>query len=825
MEEEAMETTNKPVRLSEGAFRVARALTLIVALLIAIMVPAGEAIAQASQPALSAPRYLVVENAGQFAPEARFMIDRGEQRIWLTEDAVWLVVADPVLPQKAGALAAALARPGRGGKAGSRGGCALRFSFDGGNKAKLEPFGRVSTRVSFLIGSQPSRWQRDVPVWSGARYRDIYPGIDLVVGGDATGAVPWRLEAQPGADANEVRLQVQGAGVTVGGTDKLRFQLSGREVLVDAPTWSLDGAMARGNLAGTQETNEFALAPESAREAGAAAAAPQATSDLIYSRVLGGVPTAGAGVAVDSAGNAYITGATSSTTFPGTVGHYDASLGGPRDAFVAKLNASATEILYATYLGGSGTDTGAGIAVANGVAYVTGSTDSHDFPGTSGTAGGTDAFVVTLDALGNNLGYAVLLGGAAGNDSGAAITLEGTDAYIVGSAGSYDLPGKECARVAQGTSDALVARIDGNGAKVYVRCLGGTSDDRGYSITVVSQIAYIAGETWSDDIIYPPAPRAGENDILVAAVGGDGATRGLTLIGGALGDQGNGIAAKIDVGGSGSLYVAGTSNSNNLALATPRASSRYDADAITVRIGVSRLASGSVQFTHNYSAYFGGSADDAGRGIAVDAAEKLYVAGATASTDFPVTTSAYDVSNPNGTTEAFVARMDLALAGSKVTYATYLGAAGEDAGEGIATDGSGNAFVTGSTTGNGFPVTVGAPPANDEQGFIAKLRLAALAAPAVSISASGSDVVLRWDAVTDASGYEAYRSATAYFMPGDNGAVRLPDPTVSPYTDPGVLAQVGPYFYVIRSIAATTGATSDISNRVGKFTFDLVKGN
>jgi hypothetical protein len=823
-----MKQAGSAVRRRQVTDRVAQGLILIVALLISGTIPAGAAPGAPSEQVavpVSSPRYLLIENAGQFAPEARFMIDRGEQRIWLTEDAVWLVLADPVSPQKAGALAAALARPGRDGKAGSRGGYALRFSFDGGNKAALEPFGRIPTRVSFLIGSDPSRWQRDVPVWSGARYRDIYPGIDLVVGGDATGAVPWRLEAQRGADANAVRLRVEGADVAVLGADELRFQLSGREVVVAAPIWTLDGVMTRGNLTGTHETNAFALAPGSGREAGAAAAAPQATSDLIYSRVLGGVPTAGAGIAVDPAGNAYMTGATSSTTFPGTAGHYDASLGGPTDAFVAKLNASATEILYATYLGGSGSDTGAGIAVANGIAYVTGSTDSTDFPGTSGTAGGTDAFVVTLDALGNNLGYATLLGGAAGNDSGAAIAVEGTDAYIAGSAGSYNLPGKECARVAQGTSDALIARIGATGAAVFVRCLGGTSDDRGYGISVANGIAYMAGETWSDDIVYPPAPRAGENDILVAAIGPDGATRGLTLVGGALGDQGNSIGAQIDAGGAGSLYVAGTSNSNNLALATPRASGRYDADAVIVRVGVTPLASGSVQFMHNYATYLGGSADDAGRGIAVDTTGKLYVAGATASADFPVTSEAYDVSNPNGATEAFIARMDLALAGSKVTYATYLGSAGEDAGEGIATDGSGSAFVTGSTTGNGFPVTVGAPAANDEQGFVAKLRLVALAAPAVSISASGSDVVLNWDAVTDASGYEAYRSATAYFMPGDDGSVRLPDPTVSPYTDPGVLAQVGANFYVVRSIAATAGATSDASNRVGKFTFDLVKGN
>lgn len=817
-------------RRSETTFRVAQGVILIVALLISVAVPASAALAASSGDA-SAPRpssssrYLVIENAGQFAAEARFMIDRGEQRLWLTEDAVWLVVADPALPRKAGALAASLARRGRGPNVAGRGGYALRFSFDGASAAKLEPFGRASTRVSFLIGNDPSRWQRDVPVWSGARYRDLYPGIDLVVGGDAVGAVPWRLEARPDADLAAVRLRIEGADATVGEAGALRFQLVGREVLVEAPAWSLDRGTAKGNLMGTQEANAFALTPQTDENAESAAVAPQAASDLIYSRVLGGVPTAGGAIAIDSAGNAYITGATSSTTFPGTAGHYDTSLDGPTDAFVAKLNPSASEILYATYLGGSGTDTGAGIAAANGVAYVTGSTDSKDFPGTTGASGATDAFVVTLDASGSSLGYATLIGGAAGADSGAAIAVEGTDAYIVGSAGSYNLPGKECARVVPGTSDVLIARIGETGVPAYVRCLGGTGDDRGYGIAVANQIAYVAGETWSDDIGYPPPPRAGENDILVAALGGDGTTRGVTLVGGSLSDYGDSIDARIEAGGSGSLYIAGTSNSNNLALATPRAAGRYDADAVIVRVGVAPVASGAVELTHNYAAYFGGSADDAGRGIAVDASENLYVTGATASVDFPVTTGAYDVTNPNGTSEAFVARMDLALAGSKVTYATYLGAAGEDAGEDIAADGSGSAYVTGSTTGDGFPITTGAPPGNDEQAFAAKLRVVPLDAPIVTISRSGNNVILTWAEVTGASGYEAYRSAAPYFMPGDAGAIRLPDPTTSPYTDPGVLAQAGPYFYVVRSVSTSSGATSDISNRVGKFTFDLVKGN
>lgn len=806
-------------------------LLLVAVLLMMAAAPVGGAGASSAQQETVAQvdeaqsRYLVVENVGQFAAEARFMIERGDQRIWLTEDAVWLVVADPARPRKPGTLATALARPPRRPVASARGGTALRFSFAGSQTAVLEPFGRLDTQVSFLVGNDPARWQSAVPAWSGVRYRDIYPGIDLVVGGSAAGVVPWRLEARSGADTSAVALRVEGASPAVGAAGEFVFQLAGRSVSVELPGWAPDGATAAESAAVQgQDANTFALVPQSGSDA--PQAAPEAVTDLVYSRVLGGASTGGGGIAVDPAGNAYVAGTTSAANFPGVAGHYDASFGGLTDAFVAKLDPTAEQIVYATYLGGSGADTGAGIAVANGVAYVTGATDSTNFPGTSGTAGGLDAFAVALGANGNSLGYARLLGGAAGDDKGAAIAVDGTDAYIAGTAGSWNLPGQACGAIVSGSTDVLVARISATGVPVYTMCLGGTGDDRGYGVAVANQVAYVTGETWSADIVYPQPTPAGENDVLVAAIGADGTTRGVTLIGGGLGDMGNSIAARVDGSGNGSLYIAGTSNSNDLALATAREANRYDADAVIARVAVAPGAAGSIQLTHNFATYLGGAGDDAGRGIAIEVAQVLYVAGATASTNFPVSSEAYDASNSDATTDAFVARMDLSIADpDKVTYATYLGGAGEDAAEAVAADGSGNAFVGGSTAGGDFPVLVGAAPTGDEQSFAAKLAVAPLAAPVIEIEAGGNDIVLTWLPAAGSTGYDAFRSVLPYFMPGDQGATLLPDPTTSPYTDGSVLTQAGPYFYVVRSIGATAGQFSSVSNRVGKFTFELVRGD
>ena len=176
-----------------------------------------------------APAYLVMENVGQYAGEARFLLKQGDQRIWLTGDALWLTVPDPVAaglgPDRFRHFRVTAGSPPRARRSGT----AIRFTFPGANPAAtLEPYGRVSTHVSYLIGSDPARWHTDVPVWSGVRYRDLYPGIDLVIGDKATGAIPWRLEARPGADLNAVTLRAEGADAVTALAGQLRLEMKGR---------------------------------------------------------------------------------------------------------------------------------------------------------------------------------------------------------------------------------------------------------------------------------------------------------------------------------------------------------------------------------------------------------------------------------------------------------------------------------------------------------------------------------------------------------------------------------------------------------------------
>ncbi len=218
-------------------------------------------------------------------------------------------------------------------------------------------------------------------------------------------------------------------------------------------------------------------------------------SALVYSTYLGGSGDDDVQViAVDGSGNAYVTGNTTSTNFP-TASPFQASHGGGgNDAFVAKLNAVGSALVYSTYLGGSGPDNGRAVATdSSGNAYVTGDTSSTDFPTASPFqstfAGGTrDVFVTKFNAAGSALGYSTYLGGS-GPDNGNGIAVDSSgNAYVVGSTDSTNFP---TANALQGflaeVDDAFVAKLNPAGsALVYSTYLGGGSTDAGNDIAVDS---------------------------------------------------------------------------------------------------------------------------------------------------------------------------------------------------------------------------------------------------------------------------------------------------------------------------------------------------
>ncbi|MGP8243954.1 MAG: SBBP repeat-containing protein [Bryobacteraceae bacterium] len=294
---------------------------------------------------------------------------------------------------------------------------------------------------------------------------------------------------------------------------------------------------------------------------------------LVYSALIGGAGNDFAtGIAIDTSGNAYVSGYTTSLAFPVTNAFQPSYGGGVQDAFVAKLNSAGSALLYATYLGGTGNDVASGVAVDSlGYAYVAGYTDSLNFPTANALyaspAGQGDAFVTKLTPSGSGLVFSTYLGGSQ-VDMASAIAIDSSDnVFVTGTTLSIDFPATAGAFQTSnnGSYDAFVAELNSQGsALVYSTYVGGEGSDQATAIAVGgNDVAYIAGFTYSLHFPVQSAVQSspgGAQDAFAAAIAAGGGSLTLaTYLGGAGNDQANGIA----IDSSGGVYIAGSSLSSN----------------------------------------------------------------------------------------------------------------------------------------------------------------------------------------------------------------------------------------------------------------------
>ncbi|MFN2508322.1 MAG: SBBP repeat-containing protein [Chthoniobacterales bacterium] len=369
---------------------------------------------------------------------------------------------------------------------------------------------------------------------------------------------------------------------------------------------------------------------------------------LVYSTYLGGGSSEyGNGIAVDSEGKVCLTGSTSSTDFP-TVNPIQANSGGLGDAFVTKLNAAGSALVYSTFPGGSKEETGFGIAVdPSGNACVTGRTVSTDFPTAnafqSTFGGGTqDAFVTKINAAGSAFVYSTYLGSSGGfseTEFGRAIAADSNgNAYVTGTTGSNFFPTANAIQdTLGGNTDVFVTKINSAGsALVYSTFLGGQSYEDGLGIAVdPNGNVYLTGET---------------------------------------------------VGTSDSMGDFPTANPIQAELSGIR-------DAFVTKIN----SAGSALI---YSTYLGGKNSETGHEIAADALGNAYITGETWSADFP-TANAIQNKKEGLASDAFITKLN--PAGSEFVYSTYLGGASAEIAYGIAVDSAKNVYVAGYTSSGDFP--------------------------------------------------------------------------------------------------------------------------
>ncbi|HEV2425824.1 MAG TPA: choice-of-anchor D domain-containing protein [Terriglobia bacterium] len=382
--------------------------------------------------------------------------------------------------------------------------------------------------------------------------------------------------------------------------------------------------------------------------------------------------TVGAAIAVDSSGDAYVTGNTNASDFPFTTGAKQFAIGGNFDAFVTKLNTDGASLSYSTFTGGSQDDCGTAIAVDTaGEVYVGGSTSSKNFVATKSAyqvnlnSSTGNAFFMELNSSASAPAvYTTFLGGT-GSDVAQGIALDPacttTDcsAYLTGQTTSLDFPVSATAyqKTLGGGTDAFVTEINpalsGAGSLVYSTFLGGAGNDLGYGIAVDSSgNAYVAGSTTSS--AFPVTSGAyqtalkGSEDAFAAKLDAGGSTLSYSTY---LGGSGVDSAAAIAIDSTGDAFVTGNTQSTDFPVLEPaQAICATTSGALCDDAFVTSLGSDGAFL--NFSSYLGGGLHDAGNAIAVDASANVYVAGATLSTDFPATPGVFQTACATSSTGA-----------------------------------------------------------------------------------------------------------------------------------------------------------------------------
>lgn len=567
---------------------------------------------------------------------------------------------------------------------------AIRLQLDGARKLRLDSAGNLVLTVpggalSFL---KPVAYQQ-----VGSQRRTVKAEYVM----DGQGALGFRVgqydRAQPLVIDPILAYSTYLGGSNIDGANAIAVLSSDGTAFVTGGTFSSDFPTEhplQPNKGGENDFPTDAFVAKLSADGGT----------VLYSTYLGGTAEdEGNGIAVDSLGDAYVTGLTLSADFPVTPGSFDPNC--PPDAqcgakinngliwsagFLSKLNPAGSALVYSTYFGGSGNSRGQAVAVDNDQnAYVTGLTQAADFPLVPQCLTFTapqNAFVLKLDSTGSTALYVGTIGGSV-QDSGLGIALDGNqDASITGITYSTNFIT---------TASALQSTY------------GGAGD--GFLTTINTNLC-----------------GAGVGSILYS-----------TYLGGSALDQGNGVA----VDSTGKVYVTGLTKSpafpttSGVYQATCKLNSQSgcDGDAFVSKFDTSQSGAASLL----YSTYLGGSAGDSGNGIAVDLNNDAFITGTTNSTDFPVSTAVFQPAYGGGNADAFVTELN--PAGAALLYSTYLGGSNTESGNGIAVDTLGAAYVAGQTCSTDFPLSNPAQitPGSNCDAFISKV----IVSPGIALSPSG----------------------------------------------------------------------------------------
>jgi uncharacterized repeat protein (TIGR01451 family) len=621
-------------------------------------------------------------NQGQTNPQVKFLAHGAGYGLFLTTDEAVLDLERPATNDRPAA------------------GSVIRMHLEGASAAaSIQGSGQLPGKSSYFIGNDPAKWHRDIPQFARVEYQNVYPGINLVYYGKQR-QLEYDFQVAPGADPGRITLCFQGASARLESGDLILSTANG-DVRFQAPHIYQVSAGHETSIPGG-----FRLQADN--KVGFAIGSYDRTRELVidpvlsYSTYLGGSGTESlVKLAVGQDFNMYVAGSTNSTDFPGTSGGIQPNLGGAgaTNVFIAKMN-TAGQLLYATYLGGSGTDNLAGVGVDNIYnIYVAGTTTSTNFPTTSNafqtsatfSGSQTHGFLSMLSFSGStySLGYSTYLAGTTGSDivTGLAVDPTNQNAFVTGTTTSID--------VATGFPSTPTA---------FQPCPFEPVQAGGSCPITSGPPQFFASEIHTTNFSGPPSMAYS------------------TYLGGSNGTTSTGGGIAVDL--SDNMYFTGTTDMQSISgvnnstpfptfnayqpclnqpgVTTCAATGTGITDAILVKLNPNLPNSNPY-----FATYVGGSQNDAGNAVALDSSGNAYVTGSTNSTDWACSApcffgpqSAYVGSSGNA--NAFVAKIDNETLTNTIfplTFFSYIGGTGPDIGQAVAIDSNQNAYVTGLTSG------------------------------------------------------------------------------------------------------------------------------
>ncbi len=603
-----------------------------------------------------------IENRGQLDKKTLFYTKSKDYTTLFTKDSVYI---EPIISKGAASVCNHKQNNSGNNTEDHKGGVfrSIKLSFYGSNKDVVLVANDINQgKVNYFLGNNPKKWRVNIPTYKSITYKNVYKGIDIIFYGNNR-KLEYDVVVSPGVDPSVVKL-------VYNGIDKLDLANNGDlnithkygrliqkrplvyQILNNKKVEVESGFVIKSdsndnntyNLSNAETTHNIDKFISGFKVASYDTDQPLIIDpQLVYSTYLGGNHIDYANaVKADSSGNVYVTGLTQSGDFP-TSSAFQGSISSGADMFVTKFNSSGS-LMYSTYLGGGSGDEGFDIEVdTSGNIYITGTTWSTDFP--------------TVSAFQNNRG-------GVNNVS---------------------------------NSDAFLTKLNSNGnAIIFSTYLGGAESDKGRSLAIdTSQNIYITGDTFSTD--FPTLSSfqntlAGRGDAFVSKFNATGSTLAYSTY---LGESGEDHCYSIAVDSNGNAYVTGSTQSLSIFPTKNAFQPGFGGhtDAFVTKFN----ASGNDLV---YSTYLGGSDGEVGYGIAVNTSGNAYVTGQTSSSNFPVQAAFQGVIAGNN--DAFITKFN--STGTGIEYSTYLGGANFDAGESITIDNAGNVYVAGESQSSNFPI-------------------------------------------------------------------------------------------------------------------------